>query len=72
MLFSKKFCKPVLRWNVKTSNIEYYDIQYAAERTISDLKNNVFSFSNAYSRIIPTFLALQAQVQALDQFQIHL
>ena len=34
MLLSKKFWKPVLWWNVKTSNIEYYDIQYAAERTI--------------------------------------
>ena len=33
MLLSKKFWKPVLWWNVKMTKIEYYDIQYAPDRT---------------------------------------
>ena len=34
MLLSKNFWKPVLWWNVTTTNnIEYYDIQYAPDRT---------------------------------------
>ena len=33
MLLSKNFWKPVLWWNVKMTNIEYYDIQYAPDRT---------------------------------------
>ena len=34
MLSSKFFWKPALWWNVKMYYIEYYDIQYAAGRTI--------------------------------------
>ena len=33
----QKFVKD--EWDIKTFNIEYYDIQYAAERTIYEGKN---------------------------------
>ena len=29
-------------WDIKTANIEYYDIQYAAERTISSFEQQDF------------------------------
>ena len=48
MLLSKIFWKPVLWCNVKTSNIEYYDIQYAPERTKSSksdkIENEIWNF----------------------------
>ena len=44
MLLSNFFFKPVLWWNVKTSNIEYYDIQYVAGRTINHCNSVQISF----------------------------
>ena len=35
MKFREKQIELVLWWDIKTSNIEYHDIQYAAGRTIS-------------------------------------
>ena len=38
MLLAKSLCNTNIigfSWDIKTSNIEYYDIQYAAERTNS-------------------------------------
>ena len=49
MLLSKIFWKPVSWWNIKTSNIEYYDIQYAAGWTIS--LYNLVSLLKSYNSV---------------------
>ena len=36
--FCKKWIELVLWWDIYTSNIEYHDIQYAADRTINIIK----------------------------------
>ena len=71
MLLSKNFWKPVLWWNVKTSNIEYYDIQYAAERTINTVVLRLFYKRSAVDWPVSIFHRILHEIQWLGGLVIN-